>query len=404
MPKTRQSLLAAPQSLDTAVEPRLRAVLTKFITPKSIIAATVAGCLVAAAGVGFIGYQSYAKVQDEARVELERANLTVAAALDDFELRASVLEAEIATAQSTLDGSSGKTLDETTREALSETIDEASVALERAEEEAALLEARVREVNDSFAEMLWWPPHALESAEALLESTQAISSDVVEITEDIMADTQDVLTAQAAWQAEQDRLAAEAAAKAAEEAARKAAERLSKPRSIPSGSTLSPTGGATAPTAPPPPPAPAPVVLGFSIDGYLSGFVSPSQYIVQYVPGLCNGYYVCGRTLVSNGSTPIIQLDSDPAVLEIYSTDVGKYVLVHELAHVRQYWFYGQNVGQMISGSEVYAPETHRGTAAVEYMADCGTISRLGYALGGMRYPYTSSCSADQYGEGSRYW
>lgn len=378
--------------------------LFKFITPKSIIAATVAGCLVAAAGVGFIGYQSYAKVQDEARVELELANASVAAALDDYEFRVAVLETELANAQATLDGSAGKTLDETARNDLEDSITDATQALERAEREAAELAERVREINATFEQQLLWPPNALESAESLLDATEAISTDVVEATDEIMSGTQAVVAAQAAWQAEQDRIAAEAAAKAAEEAARKAAERLSKPRSIPSGSTLTPTGGATAPTAPPPPPAPAPVVLGFSIEGYLGGIVSSSQYIVQYVPGLCNGYYVCGRTLVSNGGTPVIQLDSDPAVLEIYSTDVGKYVLVHELAHVRQYWFYGQIVAQMISGSEVYAPLSHRGTAAVEYMADCATITRLGYALGGMPYPYTSSCTADQYGEGSRIW
>lgn len=382
--------------------------LLKFITPKSIIAATVAGCLVAAAGVGFIGYQSYAKVQDEARFELELANASVAAALDDYEFRVAVLETELANAQATLDGSAGKTLDETARNDLEDSITDATQALERAEREAAELAERVREVNATFEQQLLWPPNALESAESLLAATEAISTDVVEATDEIMSGTQAVVVAQAAWQAEQDRIAAEAAAKAAEEAARKAAERLSKPRSIPSGSTLTPTGGATAPTAPPPPPAPAPVVLGFSIEGYLGGIVSPSQYIVQYVPGLCNGFYVCGRTLISNGETPIIQLDSNPGVLEIYSTDVGKYVLVHELAHVRQYWFYG-NVESMWTGTAAVVqtppPSWWRWDPRnwpVEFMADCSTILRVGYALNPPTY--TSSCTSDQYGEGSRIW
>ena len=143
-------------------------------------------------------------------------------------------------------------------------------------------------------------------------------------------------------------------------------------------------------------------MAGFSIEAYLSQFVSPSQYIVQYVPGLCSGYYVCGRTLVSDGSTPVIQLDSDPAVLDIYSSDVGKYVLVHELAHVRQYWYAGQTVQQMFVQSQAFVayPEV----AAVEYMADCATIVKLGYSLRGMPYPYTSSCTAEQFAEAARYW
>jgi hypothetical protein len=164
---------------------------------------------------------------------------------------------------------------------------------------------------------------------------------------------------------------------------------------------LSPTGGATAPSAPPPPDVPAPVVEGFDIDAYLSGFLPSSDYTLQYIPGLCDGYYICGRTLVGGGGNPVIQLDGDPSVLEIYSTDAGKYVLVHEAAHVRQFWFYG-TVSLMISESGKFV--AYPGTAAVEYMADCATIWRIGYGLGGTGYPYTSSCTPEQYAEGSRIW
>jgi hypothetical protein len=376
----------------------------KFITPKTIVIATAIAIVGGVTAVSFIGYQSYLKFQEDARVELVSANASVASALDDFESTASALEQEIGAAELVLEISSGQTLDEAARTDLEKTIVRASASLELARSEAKELAAQVAQTNATFEEQLLWPPNALESAQQLSASTDAVSTDLQAAQEELAAGVQAVVDAQAAWQAEQERLAAEAAAKAAEEAARAQAERLSKPRQIPSGSTLGPTGGATAPTAPPPPPAPAPVIVGFSVDAYLSQFVSPSQYIVQYVPGLCDGFYVCGRVLVSNGSTPVVQLDSDPRVLEIYSTDVGKYVLVHELAHVRQYWFLGQTVGGMIAGSEVYAPETHRGTAAVEYMADCAAMWRLGYGLGGMPYPYTSSCTAEQFAGAAQIW
>lgn len=187
---------------------------------------------------------------------------------------------------------------------------------------------------------------------------------------------------------------------------------MAKTPTIPSGSTLTPTGGATAPSAPPPPPDAAAQIAearaetpGFSPNSFMAGFANSSFYDVDYVPGLCRGYYVCGRTLVSNGVKPIIQLDSDPAVMEVYATDVGKYVLVHEVAHVRQYWSYGQTVSGMIAATEPLAAGSGRtGVNAVEYMADCSTIPRIGYALGGMAFPYTSSCTTAQYQAGLAIW
>jgi hypothetical protein len=380
----------------------------KFLTPKTIIIATIVAIVGGVSAVSFIGYQSYAKFQDNARVELSEANASVADALDDFDEVAAALEQEIGAAQSALDSSAGKTLDEVARGELEKVISRASDRLEVARDEDQQLVTLVAETNANFAEQLLWPPDALDSAQRLSESTESISTDLVQVQRQLSTAVQAVVDAQAAWQAEQDRIAAEAAAQAAEEAARAQAERLSKPRQIPSGSTLSPTGGATAPTAPPPPATPAPVVAGFSIEAYLRQFVSPSQYIVQYVPRLCSGYYVCGRVLITNGSTPVIQLDSDPAVLEIYSTKVGNYVLVHELAHVQQFWLY-EDVEGMWGGTAAVVPNpipsgwrSDTRNWPVEFMADCATIYRLGFALNPPTY--TSSCTAEQFAEAARYW
>jgi hypothetical protein len=48
--------------------------------------------------------------------------------------------------------------------------------------------------------------------------------------------------------------------------------------------------------------------------------------------------------------------------------------------------------------------KNYPGQDAVEYMADCATIWRIGYALVGTPYPYTSSCTPEQYAEASRIW
>jgi hypothetical protein len=63
--------------------------------------------------------------------------------------------------------------------------------------------------------------------------------------------------------------------------------------------------------------------------------------------------------------------------------------------------FYG-SLALMISESGRFV--AYPGTDAVEYMADCATIWRIGYALGGTGYPYTSSCTPEQYAEASRIW
>lgn len=373
--------------------------LTKLITPKLIISATVAGCLVAAAGVGFIGYQSYAKVQDEARVTLESANQSVAAALDDYEFRVAVLQTELANAQATLDGSAGKTLDETARAELEESIADATNAFEQAERAAADLTERVREVNASFDEQLLWPPNALDSAESLFEATEAISSDVVEATEDVMTDTQAVVAAQAAWQAEQDRIAAEAAAKAAAEAAAR--------RAIRSGGTSNPSSGSTTPNviaAPPAPAAPTPSTAGaWSAATFLGSYLSPGEYILDWNPSLCSPGYICGTTLFA--SPPIVTLFGSATAPANYDFAGGRYVLVHEAAHVKQYWYYAVGPGDYNALLAVVPPPPANWTRPAEYwplefMADCSTLLKIGWAP---TYA-NSTCDANQLAEAAKIW
>ena len=393
--------------------------MPQFISPKAVIAATVASCVAVAAVVGGMGYQAYDKVRVEAVAEFARANVLATEEVDTLDALLADAEAQITLARELFANSEGKTLDNTARDALAASILAANTAIKRAQTDANSVNQLFLDADETFNEQLIWPENALTFALSLSQQAYSLTEDIESELRNIEEHSVAVQTAMAAWQAEQDRLAAEAAAKAAEEAAKAAAEaakaaeqRMAKTPTIPSGSTLTPTGGATAPSAPPPPPDAAAQIAearaetpGFSPNSFMAGFANSSFYDVDYVPGLCRGYYVCGRTLVSNGVKPIIQLDSDAAVMDVYATDVGKYVLVHEVAHVMQYWAYGQSVSGMIAATEPLASASGRlGTDAVEYMADCSTIPRIGYAIAPTRFPYTSSCTTAQYQAGLAIW
>lgn len=390
-----------------------------FITPKSVVAATIVASLTVVSAVGMLGYQTYDRVRNQAIVEFHRANTLETTQLNNLDTVLAEAKTQIATAEALYASTEGKTLTNDEREVLAEDIRAAKGAVAAAEAEAENVAYAFATAGEEFEAQLWWPDNALALAQELRSMITSLTGNIETALKRLSSSAEKVQTAQAAWQAEQDRLAAEAAAKAAEdaqkaaEAAAKAAQdRMSKTPTIPSGSTLTPTGGATAPTTPPPPPDAAAQIAearaetpGFDPAAYMAGFASPSQYIVQYVPNLCNGYYVCGRTLVSTNATPIIQLDSNQAVMDVYATDIGKYVLVHEVAHVRQFWSYGANVSGMIAATEPLASTSGRtGVAAVEYMADCSTIPRIGYAISPVSWPYTTSCTTAQYQAGLAIW
>jgi hypothetical protein len=368
----------------------------KFDTPTKKLVASVVAVALGVSLLGLAGYQSFATAQNQARSILTQASDAAESALREFDTNASGLEEKITSAQAVFDASQGKTADEVARKALQKEIDVASTQLRDAVREARELRAILSNIDTNLETILAWPPSIFDANVQLTQATARLTDELRGPQKQLSNLANGVAQAQQAWQVEQDRVAAEAAA----QAAREQAERLSKPKQIPSESTLTPAGGTTAPTAPPPPDVPAPIVEGFNIEAYLSEYLPTSNYRVQYLTGMCDGYYICGVMFVDAG-VPVIQLDDDPSVIDIYSTNAGKYVLVHEAAHVRQYLFYG-SVDLMISESGRFVD--YPGTAAVEYMADCATIARIGYALVGTPYPYTSSCTPEQYAEASRIW
>jgi hypothetical protein len=201
---------------------------------------------------------------------------------------------------------------------------------------------------------------------------------------------------------------------------------MAKARTVEPVSTIT-EDGASAVTAPPPPPVNAPPVTGPSIEAFLASFdeafaegISRRQFIETYVlsiapgstfnwiEGLCNSYYVCGRALVGGLNTSPVEIQLDPLIENVYLDrwGIGLYVLVHEAAHARQ-WFRFGSPGQsgldaFVASQEQYtAARGVTGTLAVEIMADCMTISYLGYSVRGS---YTESCSPEELAAANAMW
>ena len=134
-------------------------------------------------------------------------------------------------------------------------------------------------------------------------------------------------------------------------------------------------------------------VVGFDIEGYVLA-LAPNSFI-SWGDALCSGYYVGGRAWVGGVKTTPGKIERDPALRDIYANRIGISVLVHESAHARQWLYYGADI---ISANEALTGLV--GAPALEYMADCATIGKLGYSTG----TYTNSCTADQLDAADLIW
>ena len=360
-----------------------------------LTAAVVSSVAVIAGGVGVFAYQQYSQAQISAAADaefaVELAQLRigeVSAALDDLELA-------IQNAQEIATQAVGQTLDEKDLEALLAEIEKAKEIWVEKATTLLELEAAVKALKQ---EIDLTTSSGTSIATLLKSVNDAVSSNwdkiivqIVSLGEKITS----VQVAQALWEQEQEEVAAEKAeAEAAEEA-----ERLARARTIAPTSTLTDSGGSTAPSAPAPPAQEvvvAPVEDGENL-AYITSYVAalaPNSFI-SWVPGLCDGYYVCGRAWVGGVNSTPVRIELDPALYDIYVNTVGISVLVHEAAHARQWFKYGSNI---ITANEGYTGLV--GTIAVERMADCATIVKLGYSTN----VYTSSCTPSELEAAATIW
>lgn len=343
---------------------------------------------------------NYVTTQDSAHAALLDSLATGKDKVDAVTERISDLELAIKNSQAILTDSNGKVLDEASRQALQKSIATAQTTLKSQKAELTKLKAAVSSLKTPAPLDLLWPYGQEQRAQAVQESDKTKVGSIVKAVMALGQGIQDVQAAQTAWQAEQDRIAAE---KAAAEAAA-AAQAAAAARRAAQTQTLAQTGGSTTPTAPAPPAtaqAAAPVTQGFSAEAYVTA-LAPNSYIV-WVNGMCTSQfgpnvYVCGYATVNlNGSnTDRVPITLDSSLTERYANSVGISVLVHEAAHAKQWLKYGPSI--MTAYNALVPGQT--GSMPVEWMADCATIVKLGYSTGA----YTRSCTPEQLAEAATLW
>lgn len=368
------------------------------------IAIVVSSISLIAGGVGVFAYQQYTQGQISAAAAAEEAIALGEQRIDEISERIDDLELAIRNSEQTVINTDGQTLDETERENLIAEIELGKEIWVAQKTKLLELEAAVKALKSQMASGT--PPR--ETLASLIGNISEIAnSDWMPIVTQIIAlgeKITSVQSAQASWQQEMERLAdEEAAAQAAE-----AAERLAREQTIASTSTLTDTGGSTAPSAPAPPPTQeilvAPVAPGETNRSFITSYIAalaPNSFI-SWVPSLCDGFYVCGRAWVGGLNTTPVRIELDPALEEIYRNQVGLSVLVHEAAHARQWLKYGASLLSSNAGYRGlpvgYTEEQAK--AAVEYMADCATIVKLGYSTN----VYTSTCSPSELEAAATIW
>jgi len=354
-------------------------------------------------GLGVVANQNYIQGQISAAADAEFAVELAQLRVEEVSATLDDLEVAIQNALEISTEAVGQTSDGKDLEALVADIEKAKVLWVKETTRLLELEAVVKALRQKIGQ---GTSSGTTIATLVKSVNDAVSSDwgkivvqVVSLGEKITS----VQVAQALWKEEQEEIAAEkvAAAEAAAEAAEAAeeAERLARAKTITPVSTLTDSGGSTAPSAPAPPAQEvvvAPVQDGQNL-AFITSYIAalaPNSFI-SWVPGLCDGYYVCGRAWVGGANTTPVRIELDPELYDIYVNTVGISVLVHEAAHARQWFKYGSNI---ITANEGYTGLV--GTIAVERMADCATIVKLGYSTN----VYTNSCTPSELEAAATIW
>ena len=346
-------------------------------------------------GLGVVANQNYIQGQISAAADAEFAVELAQLRVEEVSATLDDLEVAIQNAHEIATEAVGQTSDGKDLEALVADIEKAKELWVKETTRLLELEATVKALRQKIDQ---GTSSGTTIATLVKAVNDAVSSDwgkivvqVVSLGEKITS----VQVAQALWEQEQEEVAAEKAeAEAAEEA-----ERLARARTIAPTSTLTDSGGSTAPSAPAPPAQEvvvAPVEDGENL-AFITSYIAalaPNSFI-SWVPGLCDGYYVCGRAWVGGVNSTPVRIELDPALYDIYVNTVGISVLVHEAAHARQWLKYGSNI---ITANEGYTGLV--GTIAVERMADCATIVKLGYSTN----VYTSSCTPSELEAAATIW
>jgi hypothetical protein len=343
---------------------------------------------------------NYVSTQESAQAQVIDTIATGNERVQALTDRAADLELAIKNAQAILTDSSGKVLDDASRQALEKSLAQAQQTLKLQKAQLVKLKASVSTLKTPAPLDVFWPYGKQLRAQEVEDSDTSSIDSLVKAVMALGTGIQEVQTAQAAWQAEQDRVAAEQAA--AEAAA--AAQAAAAARRAAQAQSLQQSGGETAPTAPVAP-----------IDNYWTTQIISESDIAPYVqalaanstlvwiPGECTrifgpNTYACGYATVNmyGTSSDIVPITLDSSLTQHYTTRIGLAVLVHEAAHAKQWLKYGPSI--MTAYNALVPGQTGRFPA--EWMADCATIVKLGYSTGA----YTQTCTAEQLAEAATLW
>ena len=370
------------------------------------ITAFVSSVALIAGGVGVFAYQQYSQGQLSATAA-ESALEIGAERVDEISDRIDDLELAITNSEQSLVNTDGQTLGEKEREDLLAEIEKSKEILAAQKIKLLELEAAVKALKSQMASGT--PPR--ETLVLLIGNISEIAnSDWMPIVTQIVALSEkitSVKTAQAEWKKEQDIIAAK---KAADEAERVAAEKAEIERAAAEALARQATD-TTAIAAPPASSASvtdssAPNPFRTEVESYILALATNVTFV--WDPDLCDPGFVCGLAAPNTSWTgtysgpPRTAADAnvfiflDDSFIEFYyTTRVGRSILVHEAAHARQWLKYGTNIR---TANETYTGLV--GDPAVEYMADCATIVKLGYSTN----VYTSSCTPAQLEAAATIW
>jgi hypothetical protein len=337
----------------------------------------------------------------EAAVELgEQQIAEVSAALDDLEIA-------IQNAQEIATQTVGQTLDEKDLEALLAEIEKAKEIWVK--ETTRLLELQTA-VKALIAKTSSTNSSGTAIATLLKPVTDATSSNWDTIADQVTSLGQKITslqTAQAKWKEEQEIIAAK---EEAEEAERVAAEQAEIERAAAEALARQ----ATDTTAIAAPPASSEPVTDSSelnpfriaVESYILALATNVTFV--WDPDLCDPGFVCGLAAPNvswtgtysgpprtTGDANVFIFLDDSFMEFYYTTRVGVSILVHEAAHARQWLKYGTDIR---TANQTYTGLV--GDAAIEYMADCATIVKLGYSTG----VYTSSCTTSELEAAATIW
>lgn len=383
-----------------------------LIAPWHVIVATVAVSAVAVSGVGAVGVQEFQSAQQTALSTYHNAMDAGKTQIGEVQERISNLELAIQNAEGVLSASEGKTLDEAQRSELSICVEQAKSVLTSRKNDLSQLRKALRELSALDTQGLFWPESVVQSSSDVLVISKTNSANLMHHINAIGAGIREVQTAVNSWQTEQDRIAK---AEAEAEAQQATQRRMSQPRAIPADSQLGDEGGTTAPSAPITPRSISALsaVLAYNVENYVSALAPNAR--VEWVSDYCLGYFACGTASWRNNN-PAVVITLDANLRYIYeNTAGGLSVVTHEIAHARQWLTYGAGSTEafkayyfQVAGIDPPTMQTIQNNigepdpeiVAVEYMADCATLAKIGYSTGA----YTSSCTSSQMATAASIW